>query len=79
MRIGYFIIALLLIFSALLVWVDNWGTRTIRKEVNNPEVVVIDGCEYLFVLYDHQFSITHKGNCTNHIRPRAVITTGKLQ
>jgi len=43
-----------------------------RKTVDNYNIVVIDGCEY--IEYDkgmsemRVYSLTHKGNCSNHSR-----------
>ena len=41
-----------------------------RKTVDNYNIVIIDGCEY--IEYDkgmnemRVYSLTHKGNCSNH-------------
>lgn len=55
---------------------DDSGT-TIKSSGNKSyKIVVIDGCQYITsensipMGNNYSFSITHKGNCTNHIHYR---------
>ena len=42
-------------------------TKYIVKEGgNHVEIVIIDGCEYLYGPWGNATVLTHKGNCKNH-------------
>jgi hypothetical protein len=44
--------------------VDKEKTTYILKEYYNPlEIVIIDSCEYLYLVEGHAIVLTHKGNC----------------
>lgn len=47
--------------------VDTKQTNYIVRPGHRPlEVVVIDGCEYLYGPWGNATVLTHKGNCPNH-------------
>ncbi len=46
--------------------VDRQKTTYILKEYYSPlEIVIIDSCEYLYLVEGHSMVLTHKGNCKN--------------
>lgn len=67
------IISILAIVIALILTgcevknVDTKQTQYVVKSGHRPlEVVVIDGCEYLYGPRADATVLTHKGNCPNH-------------
>ena len=47
--------------------VDKGKTTYILREYYSPlEIVIIDSCEYLYLVEGHAIVLTHKGNCKNH-------------
>lgn len=65
------IISILIIFLVLTGCkssnVETKSTEYIIKSGYSPvEVVVIDGCEYLYGPWSNAAVLTHKGNCINH-------------
>lgn len=51
-------------------------THIVKSRAKDYELIKIDGCEYVLVCGYNRIALAHKGNCTNHIIPRAIITTG---
>jgi hypothetical protein len=52
----------------------------VTTAAENPQTVILEDCEYfLFTFPGGHYRIIHKGSCQNHIRPRAIITTGNRQ
>ena len=44
--------------------VDKEKTTYILKEYYTPlEIIIIDSCEYLYLVEGHAIVLTHKGNC----------------
>lgn len=44
-------------------------TYTIEGHFDAIEIVVIDGCQYLYGPWSSSAVLTHKGNCNNPIHP----------
>ena len=56
-------IFVLLLFSSCVIPVEK-EQKIIHRVENIPfEVIVIDGCEYLFRSESYRSYLTHKGNC----------------
>ena len=69
---GFIFIAILILLVYLFVASPNNPNRfkvSPRDVIDNHEIVVIDGCEY--ILYERnngnrsRMGLTHKGNCSN--------------
>jgi hypothetical protein len=41
--------------------------RTVTDVSNEVNIRVIDGCEYIRTHVYSGYTLTHKGNCTNHV------------
>jgi hypothetical protein len=51
--------------------VETKPTQIVTREGSNPlTIVVIEGCEYLEYRQGHQYSLCHKGNCSNPIHSK---------
>lgn len=57
-------------FAALVIFiiiVQGHANRKNKEAIARPEVVLVDGCEYLrFSTHAGHSVLTHKGNCKNH-------------
>lgn len=55
----------------------QWGQDLPKNPIHNYRIVVIDSCEYIEVNYVYdkavKYSLTHKGNCKNHINKEVFI------
>lgn len=58
------------VFAAIVVLAVGLGVslnKMSERALANPEVVVVEGCEYLKIRgYGGTYSLSHKGNCKNH-------------
>jgi hypothetical protein len=49
----------------------EWGQFLPKTPIHDYRIVIIDSCEYIEIDYRYdrniKYSITHKGNCKNHL------------
>ena len=67
-----------ILFVTLLLSCTPNGNESTREDGNTQplydyRIVVIDGCEYIEIYFESvsnsRYSLTHKGDCHNHIHP----------
>lgn len=61
----------LVVFLILGVSSKTQGAGNDLSPEKTYRTVIIENCEYIFVSrrpFSAEFSLTHKGNCTNHIK-----------
>ena len=72
MNKGIIILVVVLILGIFTSCVDSLEkTNTLKKEtyISGSKIheVIYEGCEYMYVENEHQFGITHKGNCKSKV------------
>ncbi len=62
-----------LILLAVTIGMMGCGVQNCEEEMfkntnlDNPKIVIIDGCDYIQFRTHNFYAVTHKGNCTNPI------------
>jgi hypothetical protein len=69
------VLGIVIVVSALITINHQIFKARINSALKHPTVAVHEGCEYLIYRMpgESALGVAHKGNCTNHIRPRAII------
>lgn len=63
-------VAFSMLFTAAILSIAYQNSIENDKQINNPKIVIIDGCEYIFT--NSTFGADryeHKSNCKNHKQP----------
>ena len=62
-KIIYSMVLLTLLMSCHEPNVEKKNTTYYIDSIKSLDIIVVDGCEYLYYSGGHRMGITHKGNC----------------
>ena len=64
-------IIIILFISIFKIMTSSSQKQNDLKSIESPEVVIIENCQYFKIpAYAFTYTLTHKGNCTNHLHAK---------